>query len=63
MGDNSHKILQPTVFVGGVRASGTTLVSGTGDEEAAMGFLSNRRFWERKVRLAALTLATFVALC
>ena len=40
-----------------------TLVLSTGDEEAAMGFLSDYRYWERKVRLAALTLATFVALC
>jgi hypothetical protein len=32
-------------------------------EETPMSFLRNPLFWDKKIRIAILTLATFMALC
>jgi hypothetical protein len=46
-----------------VPAPGTAVVSSTGEETSLMTTLANPLFWNMKIKIAILTLATFAALC
>jgi hypothetical protein len=43
--------------------AGTAVVEKFHEETFSMTWLSNPSYWEKKLKIALLTLATFIALC